>query len=232
VEVARVVLPTGAAYEYDWTNGLAGTTYPVVETPPGILAAVYRRLGERREYVNGATGANWTRRTVYAVTPHNQDNTLEDPLQGGTSPHRCAANWCTEVAVTESGIGPSLGQETLGVERHFYYGSPADPAELLYPLPIQYSAWPEGREFRTTWETETNFDDTGAFSCASFGLNYATAAILFLRSLVDSARNSSVNAVIPRGPESCLNKVAGSLPIQVPVTVSMPPNSVSVFGEL
>ena len=90
-EVARLDLPTGGRYEFDWENGPGVFPYdtcpsndspnqqcPAVRAPSGVqaslglppgydlLIAVYRRVKERREYVD--SGLSWTRRTTYSVS--------------------------------------------------------------------------------------------------------------------------------------------------------------------
>ncbi|MEK6334072.1 MAG: LamG-like jellyroll fold domain-containing protein [Acidobacteriota bacterium] len=63
-ELARVELPTGGAFEYDWTGGLSNGT------DSGVLGAytlaIYRRVVERRVYPDGGTGASYANRMTYS----------------------------------------------------------------------------------------------------------------------------------------------------------------------
>jgi YD repeat-containing protein len=66
-EVARMVLPSGAAIEYDYGDGFNATT-DGYESGAGGQVMVYRRLQERREYQAGGTGNNYDLRTHYTVS--------------------------------------------------------------------------------------------------------------------------------------------------------------------
>ncbi len=61
-EVARVVLPTGGAIEYDMA---AGSGVILGSTGQGDAYEIYRRLAERRTYTNGADASSLTNKTVY-----------------------------------------------------------------------------------------------------------------------------------------------------------------------
>jgi RHS repeat-associated protein len=151
-EVSRLTVPTGGAFEYDWTDGPGNSCFsasPVICNPvnnPDLLSiAVYRRLSERREYVGGGTGSGWSRRTTYTVSELNQNTTLssKDPLQSGASPYRCSQSYCTDVEV--AGYDPVQG--LLATQRHYYYGAASQG--LFSVQPVSYPAWSEGREFLT-----------------------------------------------------------------------------------
>ncbi len=58
-ELARVELPTGGAYEYDWASGL-GPTGSGARTDGNGNGGVYRRVVTRRVYDNGGTGNTYT----------------------------------------------------------------------------------------------------------------------------------------------------------------------------
>ena len=141
-EVARIVLPTGGAIEYAWGTGHhdcvgefgAGDT----ECPKGVFSGgqlpdgtlqrvVYRRVLNRREYWSGGASPSATpdRTTTYTAAPHNTSDTL--------------------VTVTHQG---SAG--TLSEERHYYHSYIFDQqVESLHGMPMEYSKWNEGREYRT-----------------------------------------------------------------------------------
>ena len=63
-ELARVVLPTGGAFEYDWIGYVTGN--------PDIV----RRVSEKRVYPNGGQGASYSVRTVFSdnQTPSDANN--------------------------------------------------------------------------------------------------------------------------------------------------------------
>ncbi|HJP93169.1 MAG TPA: hypothetical protein VJ875_14520, partial [Pyrinomonadaceae bacterium] len=119
-EVARVVLPTGGAVEYDYGAG-AG------DYPSGSWAgfegswAIYRRVVERRVYPDGATGSAYAMRMTYSSTEAE-----------------CAG--CVKVdQFNNSGT-------LLTRSKHYFYGSAA--ASFLIG-PTDYPAWKEDKEFQT-----------------------------------------------------------------------------------
>lgn len=66
-ELARVLLPTGGAMEYDWNAGmLNGQVGGAIGT-----GNIYRRVVERRVYPGGATGVNYESKSTYS-RPENQ----------------------------------------------------------------------------------------------------------------------------------------------------------------
>ena len=69
-ELARVVLPTGGAYEYDYAGGLNdGHASGAVITGWGEyepIYEIYRRIIERRVYPDGDSGSSFTRKTTYS----------------------------------------------------------------------------------------------------------------------------------------------------------------------
>ena len=70
-DIARIELPTGGAYEYEWAGvGTASGAYasPDNADPRYTRGYIYRRVNERRIYDNGATGANYTSKTSITGT--------------------------------------------------------------------------------------------------------------------------------------------------------------------
>lgn len=63
MEIARVELPTGGAYEYDYGGGLVGgpSTGAICSCQP---PQIYRRLLEKRVYFNGGTGSAYDNKTT------------------------------------------------------------------------------------------------------------------------------------------------------------------------
>lgn len=122
-ELARVVLPTGGAYEYDYTGGAeytSGTTCCGVDDSPNI----YRRLVERRVYSDGGTGSSYESKTTYslftAISSTAGYVTVKTYKQGDTNP--------------------------LAQQKHYFHGS---PTSTFGNLPTDYSAWNEGKEYQT-----------------------------------------------------------------------------------
>jgi len=172
-EVARLDLPTGGHYEFDWTNGpftdpfdiCLGNPHPgdadnnkcpviraPVETQAAfdntsgypLLIAVYRRVKERREYVDG--GTSWIKRTYYIVDEVAPPQSLEDPLGqcGYTSNINFISGYCSRV--TAEDYDPAQGLLTQKI--HYFYGA-VSRAQSLFPQIGWYSWWLEGKPFRT-----------------------------------------------------------------------------------
>jgi len=123
-EIARVVLPTGGALEYDFTP--AGTNGSnVIGTSPSQL--IYRRLQERRVYPDGST---LEQRTDYT------------PAYAGTS----AADFQT--TVTENSLDSS--GNLLARAIHVFYGNPFLNQTSFYQS-LGFFSWKEGRETQTQY---------------------------------------------------------------------------------
>jgi RHS repeat-associated protein len=162
-EIARLELPTGGRYEFDWENGPGTDTFdvcpanptgkcPIVRAPsflqpPGgydALITVYRRVKERREYVD--SGPSWTRRTTYSVAESGTSETVpSDPLNqcGSTTNSNFVSGSCTKVTVKD--YDP---QAQFSTEAHYFYGA-VSKYQSLFPQNGWYSWWLEGKEFRT-----------------------------------------------------------------------------------
>jgi RHS repeat-associated protein len=141
-ELSKVKLPTGGSIQYDYA---AGDTAPGAD-PTGVIGLVnqgahlqiYRRVKERRMYLNDSTLEG---KTVY--TPWNVA--------------ACATgiSWCTYVGVEHRDVAGTL----LAAERHSFYGGPNDPTSYFtdgkyYPLAT------EGKEFKTEF---LDVEGTGTF---------------------------------------------------------------------
>jgi RHS repeat-associated protein len=163
-EIARLDLPTGGRYEFEWGNGPGIDSYnicvgnfedqkcPVIQAPhylqpqgvAGQLIAVYRRVKERREYVDG--GTSWTRRTVYSVIETaNNETVAGDPLGkcGSTTNETFISGSCTKATVKEYDR-----RGHLSTKEHYFYGA-VSKYQTLFPQSGWYPWWLEGREFRT-----------------------------------------------------------------------------------
>jgi YD repeat-containing protein len=119
-ELARVVLPTGGAFEYDHASGIAGD-------PSGLTAGfeensvnVYRRVTTKRVYANGTA----------LESKLTFSNTESVPCTG-----------C--VVVDQFG---SDGVTRISQRRLYYEGS---PTLSFYQAPTDYSPWKDAREYQS-----------------------------------------------------------------------------------
>lgn len=122
-ELARVVLPTGGAIEYDYAPGLTDGTFSGVITGPGDRQ-LYRRVVERRVYPDGGTGATYASRMTYSRPESSTSN-------------------AGYVIADQYNSGGAL----LGRVYHYFYGS---PRASFGQQPTQYPGWKDGREYQTT----------------------------------------------------------------------------------
>jgi len=123
-EVARVVLPTGGATEYDYAPGLTdGATGGVLPTSNGNKH-IYRRVTERRVYPDGASGSSYTSRMTYSRPESSTSNS-------------------GYVTTDEYNSSSTL----LGRSVHYFYGSAL--ASLGQDTTV-YPGWQDGREYQTT----------------------------------------------------------------------------------
>jgi RHS repeat-associated protein len=118
-EIARVELPTGGAYEYDYTPGSG--VLPFQDFYP---AQIYRRVIERRVYTNGST---LERRTTYAAT--ETIAVIPDPS-------------FTTVEVKDFNSTGGLMQH----QKHYFHNT---PKASFGKEAIVYSAWQDGKEYMT-----------------------------------------------------------------------------------
>ena len=120
-ELARVELPTGGAFEYDWSGDVVnmGGSFDL-----GPNYEVYRELVEKRVYKDGST--------------------LEGRIILGT----CAdtpqpGQICRQV----DQVDPNNSNALLTRTKHFYFGASGPTG--LFKEEIHYSKWNEGKEFKT-----------------------------------------------------------------------------------
>lgn len=134
-ELARVVLPTSGAIEYDMASG-SGV---VADLTMGDYQ-IFRRVAERRVYPDGGTGSSYATKTVYSATQSGPN----DP-----SP------WYTTVTVDQYDAG---GTQVLTRGKHYFYGSAVSSLFNRGDLrQFLYSSWKEGHEYKTE-----AIDPTGA----------------------------------------------------------------------
>jgi len=125
-ELARIVLPTGGAIEYDWANGLTdGATNGLVQTGDWYI---YRRVIERRLYPDGGSGTAYQSRMTYSrpeTTSTNAGYVLVDQYD--------------------------LSGTLLAHSQHYLYGSPRASFDQKA---TDYGAWQDGKEYKTeTFDT-------------------------------------------------------------------------------
>jgi RHS repeat-associated protein len=127
-ELARVILPTGGATEYDYAAGITGDNASG-STASGYEGSyvVYRRVIERRIYPEG--GSSYKSRMTYS------------------RPEDWLGNNQNYVMVDQRDASDLL----LARSTHYFHGS----ARLSFAAsPIDYSVWKSGREYQTdTYDT-------------------------------------------------------------------------------
>jgi RHS repeat-associated protein len=128
-ELARVELPTGGAFEYDYQAD------PGVVTQGGNFQ-IFRRIVERRVYKEGGQLEGVTTfGPCDGVAPGFGNSCMQvDRLDPHPSPD---ASSCAH---------PTTGRRLVSRTRHFFHGTPVPG---LYSEPTHYSAWDEGKEFKT-----------------------------------------------------------------------------------
>lgn len=120
-EIARIVLPTGGAIEYDWAAGLSdGATSGLIQTGDWY---VYRRVVERRVYPTGASGSSYETKSTYSRPESTTWNT-------------------GYIVVDQYNSSNTLLARTL----HYFYGS----AKASFDQKAtDYAAWQDGKEYKT-----------------------------------------------------------------------------------
>jgi RHS repeat-associated protein len=123
-ELARVVLPTGGAVEYDHAAGLIdGAASGVLPNQAGTKH-IYRRVIERRVYPDGGSGSAYASRMTYS------------------RPESSSSNAGYVIADQYNSSGSLLTRSY-----HYFYGSPRASFDQG---PTQYPGWKDGREYQTT----------------------------------------------------------------------------------
>ncbi|HYP54560.1 MAG TPA: hypothetical protein VEQ42_13505, partial [Pyrinomonadaceae bacterium] len=135
-ELARVVLPTGGAVEYDYaaglSNGFASGVFNVTGTSGTVVNKyIYRRVVERRVYPNGGTG------TSYGIK-----KTYRRPDTTTTSGHVVMEKYTPSGTTGQCGTGAARQSHS----RHYFHGSPRVSFDQK---PTHYPAYKDGREYKT-----------------------------------------------------------------------------------
>jgi RHS repeat-associated protein len=125
-ELARVVLPTGGAIEYDHMGGyVGGNDDGVVGTGTSRKAHIHRRVVERRVYPDGA---NLESRITYSR-----------PESISPTAYLGSVGYVTVEQFDAAGTRQTFG-------RHYYTGT---VHSSFSGSPIHYSSWLDGREYKT-----------------------------------------------------------------------------------
>ena len=123
-ELARVVLPTGGAIEYDHTGGFVGGSASGA-FGPARNKHIHRRVVERRVY---ADGSNLEGRTTYS-RPESMSGTTYLGSVG---------------YVTAEQFDPAGVRQTF--EQHYFNGAAHSSFSISA---VQYASWLDGREYKT-----------------------------------------------------------------------------------
>jgi RHS repeat-associated protein len=179
-ELARVTLPTGGAYEYDFGNGVSG------EDPTGViwsgfsLPEIYRRVLRRRAYSDQGT-------TLESLTTYSRP---ENETPGYVQVDHLKADQAT----------------LLARERHYFYGAASGSFSLD---PLSYSAWSDGKEYKTeyyatngqtllksvltTWDQRPLFWWNGSANTAPANNPYVTEVLTTLADTGQVSKTSHIN---------------------------------------
>jgi RHS repeat-associated protein len=145
-ELARVVLPTGGAIEYDWDAGVDPALVTNASHSGVWYPNIYRRVIERRTYPDGGTGTQYESRTDYGH---------QEYLDSGSTWHDRGY-----VTVDQYGSGGTVLSRT----KHSFYGYasyvPFDPFMVSTAPPDGsatrfYTTWKFGKEYQTEWLDST-----------------------------------------------------------------------------
>ncbi len=131
-ELARLTLPTGGAFEYDFPTSMpwptGGDMYAaILHTGPGLGGqnnlAPYRRIKEKRVYADGVT---LTSRTLFVPAEISGQYTVTAQKQNGSG-------------------------TLMAADRHYFGGDPTSIVAYWGPPDVFYSHWADGHEFETEW---------------------------------------------------------------------------------
>lgn len=128
-EIARVILPTGGGFDYDYEKN--GDIIPGTSEIGNVVGnMVYRRVIRRVTY--NALATNTIPSQAPAATIEKIDE-YNESYSGGTIVDNLHRN---------------ANGDLLAAERHYFYGTPIDEA-YSSTLPTIYSSWKTSREYKT-----------------------------------------------------------------------------------
>ena len=147
-ELARVVLPTGGAYEYDYGSGYTNSSSNdgVSGGETSSATGIYRRILTRRVYSNGSTAPVLVLTQAFSAGTTAPSSGCE-PISACSAPPAELLNsylYTTAVSVSNSGSGI-----TAWTDVHHYQGDPGVVVNFVDSPQRSYVPWQEGREIQT-----------------------------------------------------------------------------------
>ena len=131
-ELARTILPTGGAVEYDYGSGAANAT------SEGLLYLysyyqyqIYRRVLERREYPDGSGGSSYANKMTYSVPETENDSPC------------CSISTVGYVTVEQRDASNNL----LAKSKHYFTG--LGGGVTLSNLHYALTDWDAGKEYKS-----------------------------------------------------------------------------------
>lgn len=134
-EVARIILPTGGGFDYEYSPSV----YHINDTYDNVYnLMIYRRVTKRTIF-NSLTAATDPVNPPPGIR-EKMENYVVDP------PHGYVVNPAGGTIIRVDVLD---GNNSLtGQSRHYFYGKPYESENLEAP-PIAYSWWPSGKEYKT-----------------------------------------------------------------------------------
>lgn len=129
-ELARVELPTGGAFEYDYQ------AEPGVINSTGDDYEIFRRVVQKRVYRDGVQLEGVTSFSACAPLPTGSINSC---VQADQLDPNAEASSCAQPLMDK-------GYRLISRTRHYFNGIPGPG---LFTQPTHYTKWDEGKEFRT-----------------------------------------------------------------------------------
>ncbi|MBV9210245.1 MAG: RHS repeat protein, partial [Acidobacteria bacterium] len=129
-ELARVELPTGGVFEYDWRAGLTngpegGSVYALSQS-----SQIYRRVVQKRIYESG--------NNLESVMTISRPEGITDP------PNSTLTNLGYVIIAQQNAAGTPLS-----ITKHYYWGSSINSMLDGATDPTRYTTWKEGKEYQT-----------------------------------------------------------------------------------
>ncbi|MFY9571566.1 MAG: RHS repeat-associated core domain-containing protein, partial [Blastocatellia bacterium] len=180
-ELARVVLPTGGAIEYDYDGGVGPSHNSGVLVPADFQ--IYRRVTERRVYPDGGAGVGYESKTTYS-RPENF-NASGGNINDGF------------VLMEQRDASDNL----LSKDKHFFFGG---AAPTISRQPNDYATWNDGKEYQTLM-----FDSNGSASLRQMDHTWEQGTLPSQQpGPVDAAQNPRIAETLTTLKDATPNKVA------------------------
>ena len=129
-ELARTILPTGGAFEYDYGRGTTnGTTEGLLFLYSYYQQQIYRRVIERREYPDGSSGSSYANKMTYSVPETEYSD--------------CCISTAGYVTVEQRDASNNL----LAKSKHYFTGPGGAPT--LSHAHNALTDWDAGKEYQT-----------------------------------------------------------------------------------